>query len=155
MTQPSIYLSVYFRSIHIKEKMAQSETKVIKKQSADVAVDGTVIERESQSVETTAGTKTVVANVIWYVYGLISIVLGLRFALRLFGANSANPFVSLIYAISGLLYAPFRTIFGTAAIDAGSTTVVFEPSVLIAIALYGLIAYGIAKLLTLNERSSL
>lgn len=45
--------------------------------------------------------------------GAVMAILGLRFLLRLLGANADNGFVSWIYEMSGVLLAPFRGIFPT------------------------------------------
>jgi hypothetical protein len=73
--------------------------------------------------------------------------------LRLTGANASSGFVDFIYTVSGVLSAPFDTIFGATAVEAGQTQSVFEPSILIAIAVYAIIAWGIVKLLYINRRA--
>lgn len=64
-------------------------------------------------------------------------ILALRFFLKLTAANEGNGFVDFIYGLSGALVAPFEGIFSSRA--AGSDGV-FEPAVLVAIAVYALIA---------------
>lgn len=131
-----------------------SDVKRKETQTVNTAVDdeGTVVKERTSSVHTNTDTKTAAVNFIWFVYGVIAMLLGIRMLLKLFGANSANGFVELIYSVSGVLSAPFDTIFGVTQTEAGATQSVFEPSILVAIAVYGLIAWGIAKLFTLNER---
>lgn len=99
----------------------------------------------------TANAKTVFINAVWYVYGLVAILLALRFTLKLFAANPANAFVEFTYNVSGVLSAPFDTIFGVTKRTAGTVVSVFEPSILVAIAVYALIAWGIVKILSINE----
>jgi YggT family protein len=135
--------------------MVVSETKRTERVNSGVDEDGAVVREKTSSIESKANPKTTVVNLIWYVYGLIAILLALRLVLKLTGANSTNGFVSFIYAVSGALSAPFDSIFGVESAAAGSTKSVFEPSILVAIVVYGLIAWGVAKLLTLNERRSL
>ncbi len=94
-------------------------------------------------------------NLVWFVYGLVAILLALRMLLKLLGANSNNSFVDIIYSVSGVLSAPFDSIFKVASAQAGATKSVFEPSILVAIAVYALIAWGITKLLTLNDHRSI
>lgn len=98
-----------------------------------------------------ADAKTTATNIIWYVFGIVAFLLGMRFALKALGANSANGFVEFIYAVSGVLSAPFDTVFGVTTSEAGETTSVFEPSILVAIAVYALIAWALTKAFTLNE----
>jgi hypothetical protein len=132
--------------------MALSETKETERVNTGVGQDGAVVRERTSSVESTTDPKTTLVNFVWYLYGLIAILLGLRLILKLTGANSDNGFVSFIYSVSGVLSAPFDNIFGVTSAEAGSTRSVFEPSILVAIAVYALIAWGIARLLTLNER---
>jgi hypothetical protein len=131
--------------------MPEVERKVTETNSAGVNESGEVVKERTQRVETKTNAKTAVVNFVWYIYGLFTFLLGIRMFLKLFGANSANGFVDLIYSVSGVLSAPFDSIFGVTTAEAGNTESVFEPSILVAIAVYALIAWGIAKLLTLNE----
>ncbi|MEO8785086.1 MAG: hypothetical protein ABI221_02080 [Candidatus Saccharimonadales bacterium] len=131
--------------------MADQVNRVVQKDNTTVDGEGAVVREKTRATSTQVDSKVTVANIIWYIYGLMAILLALRFVLRLFGANSANGFVSFIYAVSGVLSAPFDSIFGVTKAASGNVSSVFEPSILVAIAVYGLIAWGLAKLLTLNE----
>lgn len=102
----------------------------------------------------TVNIKTIFINVVWYVYGVIAILLALRFTLKLFAANPTNAFVEFIYNVSGVLSAPFDTIFGVTKRATGTAVSVFEPSILVAIAVYALIAWGIVKILSINEKNT-
>jgi hypothetical protein len=84
-------------------------------------------------------------QVIWYILGLIEVILGFRMTLKALGANPFNGFTSLIYTISDPLALPFRGILGTS-VDKGS---VFEWSTLIAAIVYLCIAWGLVYLLDL------
>jgi uncharacterized protein YggT (Ycf19 family) len=77
---------------------------------------------------------------VYFLFGALEILLAFRFILKLTGANSYNSFVSLVYGITGVFILPFRGIFGS--------TGAFEPSTLIAIAVYAIVAWGIVKLLS-------
>ncbi len=131
--------------------MADIERKEIQTVNRGVNEEGAVVEERTNTVKTSGDGKTTTVNLIWYIYGLIAMLLGIRMLLKLFGANSGNAFVDLIYTVSGVLSAPFDTIFGVSSTEAGNTQSVFEPSILVAIAVYGLIAWGITKFLSLNE----
>ena len=131
--------------------MADVERKETQKVNTAVDEDGSVVKQRTSSVQTKTDSKTTAVNVIWYIYGVVAILLGIRMLLKLFGANSANGFVDFIYSVSGVLSAPFDSIFGVTEAEAGNTQSVFEPSILVAIAVYALVAWGIAKALTLNE----
>jgi hypothetical protein len=134
--------------------MAISESKETVRVDSGIDQDGTVVREKSRAVETRQNPKSTFVNAVWYIYGVIAILLALRFVLKLTGANPANGFVNFIYAVSGVLSAPFDSIFGVESAKAGTVHSVFEPSILVAILIYALIAWGIAKLITLNERRS-
>ena len=83
-----------------------------------------------------------VYQVIWYILGIIEVLLVFRIVLKMLGANSASSFTNLIYTLSNPLALPFRGIFQTGVVE-GS---VFEWSTIIAGLVYALIAYGLVKL---------
>lgn len=84
-------------------------------------------------------------QIIWYILGLVEVLLALRFVLRLLGANAASGFTALIYAVSAPLALPFRGVVG--ATQFGNS--VMEWSSLIAMLVYLLIAWGLVKLFQL------
>jgi hypothetical protein len=51
-------------------------------------------------------------QVLWYVLGIVEILLLFRFLLRMFEANPSSPFVAFVYAISIPILLPFWGIFG-------------------------------------------
>ena len=110
----------------------QQETRRV---STDVAADGT----------TTTG------NAVWYITGVVLVLLAFRFVMKLFGANPSSGFVDFIYGVTGILTVPFDNIFGVSKVTAGEVRSVFEPSILVAAAVYALIGWGIVKLLNLNR----
>ena len=134
--------------------MADQINRVVQRDNTTVDDDGAVVTEKTQATSTQADPKITLANIIWYIYGFVAILLVLRFILKLTGANSANSFVSFIYSVSGVFTAPFDSIFGVTKSTSGTISSVFEPSILVAIAVYALIAWGIAKLLTLGEPRS-
>lgn len=76
------------------------------------------------------------------ILALVGVVIGLRFVLRLFGANAGNNFVDWIYETSGEMLSPFRNIFSSTVIDGGF--------VIDFTALFGLLVYGLAALLAVH-----
>lgn len=87
--------------------------------------------------------EVVISRIVMYVFGVIEVLIAIRFVLELLGANAEAGFVKLIYAISDVFMVPFTAIFGTQRV-AGST---FELSALVAIAVYALVAWGIVTLI--------
>lgn len=83
-------------------------------------------------------------QVIWYILGIIEILLAFRMTLKALGANQTSGFTSLIYALSDPLTIPFQGILRTTFAPQGS---VFEWSTLIAALVYLLVAFGLVELL--------
>ncbi|MEM8809040.1 MAG: YggT family protein [Cyanobacteria bacterium P01_G01_bin.38] len=84
-----------------------------------------------------------VISFIYYLAGALEILLLLRFILRLTGANPENLFAKFIYALSNLFVAPFATLFQMPVFDPNHT---FDISALIAIAVYVLLTWLVARL---------
>lgn len=84
-----------------------------------------------------------IANVIYFLSGVLEVILLLRFLFRLLGANPSNGFVTFLYNLSYVFVAPFNGIFNNPAV--GSIGV-FEVSTLIAMLVYALIAWGLVSL---------
>jgi len=84
-------------------------------------------------------------QIIWYILGIIEVLLAFRVLLKIFGADGGTGFTSFIYAISNPFALPFAGIFG---ITAGSG-MVFEWSTLVAMAVYAIVAYGLVRLFQL------
>lgn len=100
------------------------------------------------SPQKTYQTKKVIFRsyqVIWYILGVIEVLLVFRVVLKFLGANAFSGFTNFIYAISGLFTLPFAGILGTSA----SSNLIFEWSTLIAMAVYAIVAYGIVALFQL------
>lgn len=134
--------------------MADFKQTVTRTNDNGVDNSGATIQQQTKRVQTqsSADTKTTAQNLVWYVTGFIEILLGFRLILKIFGANQGSSFVSAIYGITGVLTAPFDYIFGVTTATAGQTKSVFEPSILVACAVYALIAWGIVKLITINQK---
>lgn len=86
-------------------------------------------------------------NVIYYILGVIEVLLGLRFLFMLLGANPRSGFTAFLYAVTGILIAPFSGIFNPVSTAGLSTRSVLDPATLIAMAIYALVAWGIVRLL--------
>jgi hypothetical protein len=84
-------------------------------------------------------------QVIWFILGIIEVILAFRIILKMLGANAQSGFTDFIYAVSSPLALPFAGILGIT----GGTVTFIEWSTLIAMAVYAVIAYGIVALLQL------
>lgn len=89
-------------------------------------------------------------QIVWYIVGLIEVVLVFRFALKLLGANSGAGFTRFIYSVTQPLATPFLSVFRMSRVE-GS---VFEWTTLLAMFVYWLIAYGIIKLFLMGKTVS-
>ena len=86
-------------------------------------------------------------RIIWAVLGLLQILLGLRFLLKLIAANPDSGFAVLIYGITKPFIAPFALLAGTP--TAGG--VILEATTLIAMAIYALLFWGIVSVVRIAE----
>lgn len=89
-------------------------------------------------------------QIVWYVVGIIEVILAFRFILKLLGANASAGFTAFIYVLSHPFVAPFISVFHTTDI-AGS---VFEWTTLLAILVYWIIGYGLASLFVMGRTVS-
>jgi len=92
---------------------------------------------------------TLVARLIYFIFGVIIAFIGLRFILLLLAANQGSPFVDFVYAVSGLFVAPFYGVFGNTPQFGAS---VVDVSSIVAIIVYALIAWAIISLATIGSR---
>jgi YggT family protein len=108
-------------------------------------------ERAVVSSERRRPAEAIIISIVYFIFGFIEVILGLRFVLRLLGANPDAGFVQLVYSIAAPFMAPFEAVFATPQVEGA----VFDWSVLLAIAVYALIAWGIASLVrAMTPRSS-
>ena len=89
-------------------------------------------------------------QIVWYILGLIEVLLLFRFVLKLFGANPAAGFTSFIYGVTYIFAAPFLNVFRVTYVE-GS---IFEWTTLLAMLVYWVVAIGIKKLLLMGKAVS-
>jgi hypothetical protein len=122
--------------------------------SSFVDGQGNIIERRQQVYHDTnqerANIRYWATAIVYFLLGLLEVVLGLRWLFRLLGANPDNNFINFLYSVSHPFVAPFNGIFNDQAL--GHQGGVFEFSTLIAMLVYALIAWGIVALLNLFLR---
>jgi YggT family protein len=80
-----------------------------------------------------------IINTIFWLVSTLEILLGLRFLLRLFGANNQNEFARLINNLSAPFIAPFSTLFISPVFGDGAY--IFDVNIAIAIVAYALLSY--------------
>ena len=84
-------------------------------------------------------------QLVWLLFGLLEALIALRVGLKLIGANPANPFAALVYNLSALFLWPFFGLTGTPAANG----MVLEIPSLIAMVVYALVAWAIARVVWL------
>ena len=89
-------------------------------------------------------------QIVWYLVGIIEIILTFRFLLKLFGANTGAGFTHFIYAITEPLALPFLSVFRMSRLE-GS---LFEWTTILAMVVYGLIGWGIVQILLMGKTVS-
>lgn len=109
--------------------------------------DGTAVRQSEVSQVTQMSGVVVAQRVVWFVVGVVNVLIAIRFILLLLGANQSAGFVDFIYGVTSVFVAPFVGIFG----EPTYGRFMFEWSSLLAIVVYSLIAWGIVKLLTLSR----
>lgn len=91
------------------------------------------------------------ARIVWLIAGVLEGLLAIRFLLSLLGANRLNAFADFIYSVTQPLVAPF---FGLFNYQPQYGVGRFEYETLVAMLVYGLIAWVIARLLTVGTRTT-
>lgn len=88
-----------------------------------------------------------IKKIVYYILGVFEVLFAFRLIFKLLGANPGSAFVSFIYNVSGVFIAPFNGIFRSAVTEGIETRSVLEPTTIIAMIVYALIAYGVARLI--------
>ncbi|MFZ2887193.1 MAG: YggT family protein [Minisyncoccia bacterium] len=89
-------------------------------------------------------------QIVWYILGVIEILLAFRFVLKLLGANAPAGFTAFIYGVTYVFAAPFLNVFRITHV-AGSTV---EWTTILAMFVYWVIAMGIIKIFLMGKTVS-
>jgi uncharacterized protein YggT (Ycf19 family) len=84
---------------------------------------------------------TVINNIVWYIVGIVELLLALRLVFLLLGARITG-FTELLYNVTAPLVAPFRGMFPAPAV-AGSY---FDTASIVAIVVYAIVGWAISAL---------
>jgi len=82
-------------------------------------------------------------RIVYVLLGLLQVLLGMRFVLKLIAANATSGFATFIYGITSLFVAPFTGLIATP--TSGNT--IFEATTLIAMGIYALVIWGIVSVI--------
>lgn len=114
---------------------------------------GDTVQKTTETKNSQGGAEhqqNVAERVVWFVAGIILVLLGFRFLLAMLGANPTNAFANFIYNASHPFVAPFFSLFKYSNFTNGVSH--FEIYTLVAMIFYAVVAWGIARLVTLNRR---
>lgn len=89
-------------------------------------------------------------QIVWYLLGIIEVLLAFRFILKLTAANPAAGFSNFIYSSTWPFTGPFHAVFPSTAVE-GS---IFEWTTILAMVVYWLVAVGIIRLLVISKTVS-
>jgi lipopolysaccharide export LptBFGC system permease protein LptF len=87
-----------------------------------------------------------IINIVYYLFGSLELLLFVRVVLHLVGANASNGFASFIYGLSSPFVALFATLLQNPTLSATS---VLEITTLIAMLVWGIVAWLVGRLLWL------
>jgi len=118
----------------------------IVKQKVTTQNQGPVTARTTE-VKSVATSFQTIEYLIYFFFGALEILLAFRLVLKLTGASMSSAFVGLIYGLTGIFILPFEGIFRRGYTQGIETTSVLEPSTLVAIIVYAVLAWGIVKLI--------
>jgi len=92
-----------------------------------------------------------IGKLTYYILGVVEILFAFRFAFKILGANTESAFVSFIYSSTKFLLVPFTGIFREAVTDGIETKAVLEPTLIIGMIVYAVLALGIVKLIEISS----
>lgn len=106
-----------------------------------------------ESSYTSSSTKPLYrgTQIVWYILGIIEVLLAFRFVLKLLGANPAAGFSSFVYGVTYIFATPFLRVFRSSVITEGN---IFEWTTLLAMFVYWVLAIGIIKLFLMGKTVS-
>ena len=147
--------------------MERRETEIVRddvtgtaRQESHVTTSDSGASADSAEVVSSVSPGRRAVEVTYLVFGIIEGLLAIRLVLKLLGANPQAGFANFIYGVTDVFMAPFRYLLPT--VGSSSSGAVLETSVVIAIIVYALIAWVLARLIvimffrnvTVSRRSS-
>lgn len=129
-----------------QETVVREERQDVVAPSGQVVAQDVVVSEQVDRATARASSANWLASLVYFLTGLLGFLLAIRIVLKLLAANPDSGFTRFIYGLSGPFVAPFAGIVGTPSADNGS---VLEVSTLIALVVYLIVGWGIARLLAL------
>jgi uncharacterized membrane protein len=125
----------------------QEDEQTTEVRETNAQVGDTNVQRQTVKKSSPTSGVVVAQRIIWFFAGFIIVMLGLRVLLLALAANQGNFFVDFVYALGGFFSAPFAGIFGSPSYG----QFFFDTASVVAIVVYALLAWGLAKLITLTR----
>jgi uncharacterized protein YggT (Ycf19 family) len=131
--------------------MERQETDVVRERSGSTVREesrvtttgaGAPVADDTEVVSTVAPARRAI-EVVYLVFGIIDVLLLVRLVLKLLGASPQASFSGFMYGLTDFMMAPFKGLLPAVA----SGKAIFEPSVVVAIVIYALVALMLAKIL--------
>ena len=89
-------------------------------------------------------------QIVWYILGLVEVLLAFRFVLKLFGANADAGFTHFVYSVTYAFAAPFLNVFRMTQVSGA----IFEWTTLLAMFVYWMAAVALIKLFLMGKTVS-
>ena len=124
---------------------------------AEIVEQSVTTENQGPKAAVTTETKRVATGtqtieyLIYFFLGVLEVLLAFRLVLKLTGASLASAFVKIIYSLTGIFILPFEGIFRRGFSEGIETTSVLEPSTVVAIIVYAVLAWGIVRLIRITS----
>lgn len=119
-------------------------TEIIKETTTTKEGNANPVAKTSDGIEATSSQT--VEYLVYFLFGILEVLLAFRLVLKLLGASLSSSFVDFIYGITGIFISPFAGIFRSAVSQGIETKSVLEPATLVALIVYAVIAWGIVEL---------
>jgi hypothetical protein len=87
-----------------------------------------------------------IVNIVYFLFGALELLLGVRVIFQLVGVNAANGFASFIYALSAPFVALFASLLQNPALN---ETSVLEITTIIAMLVWAIVAWLVGRLIWL------
>lgn len=115
------------------------------------ASDNSNVVKSTPVEDKVTGTQTT-GRVVYYIFGILEVLLAFRLIFKLAGASQGSAFVNFVYRITRIFILPFEGIFRRGVAQGVETTSILEPSTIVALIVYILLAWGIVKLVQVLSR---
>lgn len=129
--------------------MEDKQKQVTEVRETNEQLGDTNVQRQAVTTKTSLPGTVIAQRVVYYVGGILLILLLGRFLLQLFGASQDSGFVTFIYNLSGFFVWPFSGIFGEPTYGSSH----FDSATVVAFIVYAILVVVIAKLFTIGSRS--